>query len=147
MVILAKKIAVITGFKIRNTFHAISCTAFFGTVAAQPADDLTTTLRNAETRAAIAASERAELLARLPPTSKPLNSMVEPLQQAMDTHAPQGSKAHLMLPVLNAVPATLRAATDCRRCSRPTPAPMPPRATRKRNWRRRRRPAASGSRA
>lgn len=34
------------------------------------------------------------------------------LLQTIDTHAPQGSKAGLMLPVLSTVPATLRAAAD-----------------------------------
>lgn len=142
-------------------------------------DDAVPARQDAETRAAIAAAERAELLARLPPApAKPLSgtvelrqfgsagpvkafdlarqlagdvctarpgdrktSVYEPgatqgilaarlvqdaierfgddlgrqnklLQQAIDTHAPQGSKAGLLLPALSAVPATLRAAAD-----------------------------------
>jgi len=142
-------------------------------------NDALTAQSNAETRAAIAEAERAELLARLPPaTSKPLPGRVELrqfgaaglvkafdlarqlagevctalpadkkttvyepaatqgilaarlvqdaidrfvddlgrqnklLQQAIDTYAPQGSKAALALPALTAVPATLRAAAD-----------------------------------
>ncbi|WP_323140455.1 hypothetical protein [Massilia phyllosphaerae] len=147
--------------------------------AAHAYDDALQARQDAETRAAIAAAERAELLARLPPaTSKPLSgavelrqfgaaglvkafdlarqlagdvcsalpadrktSVYEPgatqgilaarlvqdaierfgddlgrqnklLQQAIDAHAPQGSKAGLILPALSAVPATLRAAAD-----------------------------------
>ena len=148
--------------------------------AAYAFDDLLHAQRDAETRAAIAEAERAELLARLPPaTSKPLTGKVELrqfgaaglvkafdlarqlanevctalpgdrktaiyepaatqgilaarlvqdaierfgddlgrqnkiLQQAIDTHAPQGSKAGtLALSALTAVPATLRAAAD-----------------------------------
>jgi len=172
---------VITRLMMRSLLHAISVSLSFALhiVPAQAADDLSTTRQDAETRAAIAEAERAELLARLPPaTSKPLSGAVELrqfgaaglvkafdlarqlagdvctalpadrktavyepgatqgilaarlvqdaierfgddlgrhnklLQQAIDTHAPQGSKAALILPALSAVPATLRAAAD-----------------------------------
>ena len=171
----------ITRLMMRSLLHAISVSLSFALhiVPAQAADDLSTTRQDAETRAAIAEAERAELLARLPPaTSKPLSGAVELrqfgaaglvkafdlarqlagdvctalpadrktavyepgatqgilaarlvqdaierfgddlgrhnklLQQAIDTHAPQGSKAALILPALSAVPATLRAAAD-----------------------------------
>ena len=166
---------------IASTFYIISFSLLF-IVSGRPAtaaNDLSLAQRDAETRAAIAEAERAELLARLPPaTSKPLSGAVELrqfgaaglvkafdlarqlagdvctalpadrktavyepgatqgilaarlvqdaierfgddlgrhnklLQQAIDTHAPQGSKAALILPALSAVPATLRAAAD-----------------------------------
>jgi hypothetical protein len=172
---------VITRLMMRSLLHAIPVSLSFALhiVPAQAADDLSATRQDAETRAAIAEAERAELLARLPPaTSKPLSGAVELrqfgaaglvkafdlarqlagdvctalptgrktavyepgatqgilaarlvqdaierfgddlgrhnklLQQAIDTHAPQGSKAGLILPALSAVPATLRAAAD-----------------------------------
>jgi hypothetical protein len=172
---------VITRLMMRSLLHAIPVSLSFALhiVPAQAADDLSATRQDAETRAAIAEAERAELLARLPPaTSKPLSGAVELrqfgaaglvkafdlarqlagdvctalpadrktavyepgatqgilaarlvqdaierfgddlgrhnklLQQAIDTHAPQGSKAGLILPALGAVPATLRAAAD-----------------------------------
>ena len=70
----------ITGFKFETTLRAIliTCTFVFGILPAHAAFDLPTTQREAETRAAIAEAERAELLARLPPaTSKPLSGAVE----------------------------------------------------------------------
>ena len=71
------------GFEIKTTLHAILLVASLMS-AASPAcadaddKDPITAQRNAETRAAIAEAERAELLARLPPaTSRPLPGAVE----------------------------------------------------------------------
>jgi len=165
----------------KTALHAILLIThlIFVIAPAQAADDATTARQDAETRAAIAEAERAELLARLPPghletpvrhrraapvrlpslgkafdlahrlagdvcTTLPSDrktTVYDPgatqgilaarlmedaierfgddlgrqnklLQQAVDTHALQGSKAGLMLPALSAVPATLRAAAD-----------------------------------
>jgi hypothetical protein len=173
---------VLTGSVIKITLHTILLVTplAFCISLAHAADAPTAAQPDAETRAAIAEAERAELLARLPPaTSKPLPGTVELrqfgaaglvkafdlarqlagdvctalpadkkttiyetaatqgilaarlvqdsidrvgddlgkqnkiLQQAIDTHTPQGSNAGtLALSVLTAVPASLRAAAD-----------------------------------
>jgi len=64
-----------TGFLVFLAISTISCPAH----AASETTDLLTAQREAETRAAIAQAERAELLARLPPSS------IKPLQGSVDS--------------------------------------------------------------
>jgi hypothetical protein len=72
----------ITGFKIKTTAITILFTLFAACrIASAAADDLLTAQREAEARKAIAEAERAELLARLPPsTSKPLAGSIDTKQ-------------------------------------------------------------------
>lgn len=70
----------IAGCRLETMVHAILFTSIFvfGIAAANADDAFTTVRQDAETRAAIAAAERAQHLARLPPaTSKPLSGAVE----------------------------------------------------------------------
>jgi hypothetical protein len=71
---------VIKKFEIASTFYIILFSLLFivSGLPATAADDLPIARRDAETRAAIAEAERAELLARLPPaTSKPLPGAID----------------------------------------------------------------------
>jgi hypothetical protein len=77
---IRKGVNVMTGFKTKTGLHSILLILFFvSTVSPALADDdLLVARRDAEARAAIAEAERAELLARLPPsTAKPLAGAVD----------------------------------------------------------------------